>query len=66
MFSTKDTRNHKEHKRIGLIRDRKEWGAAPRPGRGRALSHPRERRTENGAPLQGDGWGRVKTELPDL
>ena len=46
-FPTKGTRSHKEHKRIGLIRDRKEWGAAPRPGRGRALSHPRERRTEN-------------------
>ena len=41
MFSTKDTRNHKEHKRIGRIRDWKVWGAAPRPGREKFSLHPR-------------------------
>ena len=40
-FPTKGTRSHKEHKRIGLIRDRKAWGAAPRPGREKFSLHPR-------------------------
>ena len=52
-FPTKGTRSHKEHKRIGRIRDWKVWGAAPRPGRGGAANaapENGEQRTENRAP----------------
>ena len=65
-FPTKGARSHKGHKGIGRL---KRSGALPHAlageGRFRTLENG-ERRTENGAPLRGDGWGRVKTELPNL
>ena len=45
------------------------WGAAPRPGRGRALSRPGERRTENGeqnARQAGDRRNSCTTRKPNF
>ena len=51
---TKDTKDTKGFWMIRGLVDWEMWGAAPRPGRGRALSRPEngEQRTENRTPLR--------------